>query len=161
MYPTYASFVIRNKAEGYWGKFLHLFVSQASNKLAHLGELPWESKVKHVSLHFAWKETQVMLALFVASCSLWATFGAYELPSCSVNRPTCPGCITKPPGVHNKSRSRHSVENKFQPLESHAKWRRHRKKQHSPNQVSTAITSQGPEDLYKDIFKARGMMRSP
>lgn len=67
----------------------------STSQLAHLGELPWESKVKH-SLHFAWKETQMMLALLVASCSLSATLGAYKPPSCSVNRPSCPGCITKP-----------------------------------------------------------------
>lgn len=126
----------------------------------HVSELPWERKVKHIGLHFTWKKTQMMLALLVASRSLTAALGAYEPPSCSVNRPSCPSCIIKPPHVHSKSKNIQQRTNPS-PWECQVKWRRHRKKQRSPSQVSMAIRRQSPKDPYHYIFKAGGLMWPP
>lgn len=101
--PTYSSFVTRNKAEGYWAEFIYFVIS--TSQLVHLGEFPWENKVKHISLHFAWKETPMIFAIPVASHSPGVTPGAHGAPSCSVNRLLCPGCIEKPQEYTTKART--------------------------------------------------------
>lgn len=101
-----------------------------------------------------------MLALLVASRSLTAALGAYEPPSCPVNRLSCPSCIIKPLHVRSKSKNIQQRTNPS-PWECQVKWRRHGKKQCSPSQVSMAIRRQSPKDPYHYIFKAGGLMWPP
>lgn len=132
MNPTYVSFVISNKAEGYWGEFIYL-VSHASKKHKSAwasGGAAMREQSQTPQLAFCLERHPDDVG---SPCSIpqpHATLGAYEPPSCSVNRPSCPGCVTKTPGfVHIKAGtfSRRQI-----PAHGCVKWSKHSKKQHSP-----------------------------
>lgn len=115
--------------------FFIYFVINTS-QLLHLGELPWESKVKHISLHFAWKETPMIFG--VASHSPSVTPGAHRAPSCSVNGLLCPGCFVKPQEGTTKARTFTRGQIPARGVSCQGK-KGGGKKQHFPSQVSMVV----------------------
>lgn len=133
---------------------------RSSSQLVQLGELPRKSKVKQThQFAFCLERHSDDVGLPCSIPQPHATLGAYEPPSCSVNRPSCPGCVTKTPGfVHNKSRN---IQQRTNPSPwMCVRWSRQQKATLS-SQVSMAKRTQGPADLYNGKFKAGRMMGSP